>query len=197
MVKREKNNQVYYIYIAIFIAINFLYFYLNMGNNDEFKTLVSFYASLSIFISSYSLYLQINSSKLNRISSDVAYVNKIFSDIDFDVYNFFSKNTKINYYYDELYKNISNYKEEERDKQLEKLISFRILSNVETLINYTDALKLQNGSSSEIEIAEIRLKKLLEMFLKSKIFVENWKEYSTTIAMDWTRDYFDLYFEYY
>lgn len=177
--------------------IHVLYFTLNIGKNDKFKTLISFYGSLSIFITVYSLYNQINQTVLNRISSDVTYVNNIFSNIDNDIYNFFSKNDKMNYYYNELYYGISNYKLEDRNIQLEKILSFKLLSNIETLINYMDAIKSAGGITSELDIAEVKLKKILNIFLKSKIFVDNWKEYSKLIAMNWTKDYFDLYFEYY
>jgi hypothetical protein len=197
MIKRIKNIKNYYNIIFIIIMIHVLYFTLNIGKNDKFKTLISFYGSLSIFITTYSLYNQINQTILNRISSDVTYVNKIFSDIDNDIYNFFSKNDKMNYYYDELYYGISNYKLEDRNIQLEKILSFKLLSNIETLINYMDAIKSAGGITSELDIAEIKLKKILNVFLKSKIFVDNWKEYSKLIAMNWTKDYFDLYFEYY
>ena len=197
MIKRIKNIKSYYPFIIIFVLIHFAYFTLNIASNDKFKTLVSFYGSLSIFISTYSLFIAINNNKLNRISSDVVYINKIFSDIDNDIYNFFSKNDKMSYYYKELYNNISEYKEDDRNIQLEKIISFKILSNAETLINYIDSLKSVNNISNDLEIGEIKLKKLLDIFLKSKIFVQYWKEYSKTIAMNWTKDYFDLYFEYY
>jgi len=60
-----------------------------------------------------------------------------------------------------------------------------------------DAIKTTTTITDELKIAEEKLKKLLNLFIKSKIFVENWKEYSKTIAMIWTKDYFDLYFEYY
>jgi hypothetical protein len=186
-----KKNQRY---IIFFIFINFAYFGLNIGKNDKFKTLISFYGSLSIFISVYSLLMQINQSKLNRISNDIVYINKIFSDIDNDIYSFFSKNESMKYYYYELYEQNSDYKEENRNKELEKLFTFKILSNAETLINYIDALKSANSKTEQINIAETKLKKLLKNLLKSKIFVENWKQYSKIIAMDWTKDYFDLYF---
>lgn len=186
-----------YLYIIIFIIINIAYFFLNIELNDKFKTLISFYGSLSVFISIYSLYLSINNNKLNRISNDIVYINKIFSDIDNDIYIFFKNNDGIKYYYNELYSGISNYTEENRNTQLETLISYKILSNAETLINYIDTLKSANGMTSELNIAEIKLKNLLNLFLKSKIFIQNWKEYSNKIAMGWTKDYFDLYFEYY
>jgi len=192
-----RNIKKYYPFIFAFIIIHFAYFTLNVGVNTKFKTLISFYGSLSIFISVYSLYLQINQTSLNRISSDIVYINKVFSDLDSDLYDFFVRYDKMNYYYIELYNGTSKYKEEERDIKLEKLISFKILSNTETIINYVDALKRANGISEEIKIAENKLKKLINIFLKSKIFVENWKLYSKTIAMNWTKDYFDLYFEYY
>jgi hypothetical protein len=196
MIKRIKNIKNYYNIIFILIIIHVLYFTLNIGKNDKFKTLISFYGSLSIFISTYSLYNQINQTTLNRISSDVTYVNQIFSDIDNDIYTFFSINDKMNYYYNELYYGTSNYKLEDRNIQLEKILSFKLLSNIETLINYIDALKVAGGITNELDIAEVKLKKILNTFLKSKIFVDNWKEYSKTIAMNWTKDYFDLYFEY-
>jgi hypothetical protein len=197
MNKRINNISKYYLFIFIIIIIHVAYFTFNIASNEKFKTLISFYASLSIFISVYSLYIQINNTNLNRISSDVVYINNVLSDIDNNIYNFFSKNEKMKYYYSELYNGISDYKEEDRNIQLEKLISFKILSSSETLINYIDALKTANGITSELTIAEIKLKKILAMFIKSKIFVENWKNYSKNIAMDWTKDYFDLYFEYY
>ena len=197
MINKFKNIKKYQPYIVIFVVVNFAYFMLNIGKNDKFKTLISFYGSLSIFISVYSLNLQINQSTLNRISSDTVYINKIFTDIDGDIYNFFSKNDKLSYYHNELYDKKTEYKNEDRNVPLEKLISFKILSNVETLINYIDALKTSNGMTKQLIIAENKLKKLLNMFLKSSIFIEHWKEYRNTIAMEWTIDYFDLYFEYY
>ena len=197
MIKEIKNIKKYQTYIIIFAVVNFAYFMLNIGKNDKFKTLISFYGSLSIFISVYSLNMQINQSSLNRISSDVVYINKIFTDIDSDIYNFFSKNDKLSYYYDELYDKKTEYKKEDRNIPLEKLISFKILSNVETLINYLDALKTANGITSQLIIAEKKLKKLLNLFIKSLIFVEHWKEYKKTLATQWTIDYIDLWCEYY
>ena len=233
MIKRINNIKNYYPYFIIFIIFHLIYFKLNIESNTKLKTLISFYSSLSIFMSIYSLNMQINQTKLNRISSDVVYINNIFSNIDNDIYNFFSKNDKMYYYYYELYNGNSNeneensneensnegnsneensnykeennnykeennnYKEEDRNINLEKFISFKILFNFETLINYIDALRNVNSITTELDIAEEKLKKILNIFLKSKIFIEYWKEYSKTLAMDWTKDYFDLYFEYY
>jgi len=204
MIKRINDIKNYYPYFIIFIIFHLIYFKLNIESNTKLKTLISFYSSLSIFMSIYSLNMQINQTKLNRISSDVVYINNIFSNIDNDIYNFFSKNDKMYYYYYELYNENSNenegnnnYKEEDRNINLEKFISFKILFNFETLINYIDALRTANSITTELDIAEEKLKKMLNIFLKSKIFIEYWKEYSKTLAMDWTKDYFDLYFEYY
>ena len=105
MSERIKNVKRYYPFIFVAVVIHIAYFTLNIGKNDKFKTLISFYGSLSIFISAYSLYMAINNNRLNRISSDIVYINKVFTDINNDIYNFFSKNTKINYYYNELYGN--------------------------------------------------------------------------------------------
>jgi hypothetical protein len=188
----------YYLYFIIFIIFNFVYFQLNIETNTKLKTLISFYGSLSIFLSIYSLYITITQMTLNRISSDVVYINNIFSNIDNDIYNLFSKNDKMYYYYDNLYNGNTNYKEEDRNINLEKFISIKILLNIETIINYIDALRTSNNNmTTELDMAELKLKKLLTIFLKSKIFIEYWKEFSKTLAMNWTKDYFDLYFEYY
>ena len=168
MIRRIKNIKKYYPYLAVFIFIHLLYFALNIGKNDNIKTLISFYGSLSIFISTYSLYMSINNNKLNRITSDVVYINNVFSNMDNDISNFFSKNTKMVYYYNELFNNISDYKEKDRDINLEKLISFNIISSIETLINYIDALKSANGLTYELDIAEVKLKKRINIFLKSQ-----------------------------
>jgi hypothetical protein len=138
--------------------------------------------------------LKINQSKLNRISNDIIYVNKVFSDIDNDIYSFFENNNDMIYYYNELYNGESKYNEKDRNLKSEKIISYKILSNSETIINYIDLLNTANGETSQLKIAELKLKKLLSQFLKSKIFNEYWKEYRETIAMNWTKDYFEIYF---
>jgi amino acid permease len=96
MNKRIKNVKNYYPFIIIFIIIHFLYFTVKIGSNDKFKTLISFYGSLSIFISTYTLFMTINNTKLNRISSDVVYLNKVLSDMDNDIYNFIKQDSITN-----------------------------------------------------------------------------------------------------
>lgn len=186
----KKNN--YLIMIIIFILVNLLYFKLNIGENTKLKTLIAFYGSLSIFMTIYTFATQLNQNALNRLSSDVVYVNQVFSNIDNDIFNFFQKNDKLMYYYDELYGFPHKYEEKDRNKSLEKLISKRLCTHIDILINYIDSLKVMNGSSSGVIDAEEKLKKVLKLFLGSKIFVENWKEYSTQIALDWTNDYIDI-----
>lgn len=194
IIKNYKKNN-YLIYIIIFILINLLYFRFDFGNNTKLKTLIAFYGSLSIFLSVTSFAMTAKQATLTRLSSDVVYVNQVFSNLDNDIYNFFQKYDKLMYYYNELYNVPTTYKEEDRNFNLEKIISKRICTHFDILINYIDSLKVMDGASSEIKNAEDKLKKILQLFLKSKIFVENWKEYSSKIALDWTNDYIEMNFD--
>ena len=53
-----------------------------------------------------------------------------------------------------------------------------------------------NKSSFQLIIAEEKLKKLLNLFFKSKIFLEHWDHFRNKLALKWTKDYIDLYVDY-
>jgi hypothetical protein len=98
------------------------------------------------------------------------------------------------YYYDELFNGIIHKDETIRDYNLEEIISNNLLTNIDSLINYIDAYKLSNGTNFQLEIMEDKLKILLEQFIKSPIFVNNWNRFKNILALSWTKTYFSLYF---
>ena len=98
------------------------------------------------------------------------------------------------YYYDELFYNTSNYKETDRNIALEKIISNQILSGIDSLINYIDSYKISHGENFQLTIMQTKLNRILTQFMKSKIFIENWNKFKNSFALDWTKTYIQLYF---
>jgi hypothetical protein len=184
-----KNN---WIWILLIIIFHFLFFKYNISDNKNIKTLFSFYGSCAFITSIISIYIQIRNQSANLITTQINYFNTIIDAINLNIYDYFTKNSSMQYYYNELYYNISDYNENTRNKYLEKIISMKILSNIDSVINYIDSFRIINGESFQIVIAEEKLLNLLKLFFKSKIFIEHWTFFKENIALQWTVDYIEL-----
>jgi hypothetical protein len=181
--------------LIIFFTIHFIYFNTNLGRNDYFKTLISIYGSFGLLLTIYNMY---NTSKLNyatTVNNQISYLNQLFQNITQSTSSFFLNNRNMKYYYDELYNDIRNKDESIRDLNLEQILTNNILINVDALVNYIDSFKLTTGSNFQLKIMEEKLIKLLGQFMKSKIFVENWKKFRKTLALKWTKNFIELYFK--
>tara|TARA_B110000971_G_scaffold220137_1_gene262904 strand:- start:58 stop:606 length:549 start_codon:yes stop_codon:yes gene_type:complete len=181
----------------MFLIGHFIYFRYNINYNNTFKT----YASFSILLTVYSLYKQSTNTHIESINTQINFYNQLIQGINDKISTFFSANKNMQYYYDELFYNTSNYVEADRNIALEKIISNQILSGVDTLINYIDSYKKVNIDNFQLIIADFQLiiaeekiKKILNLFMKSKIFLEHWKRFKKTLALDWTKDYIDINF---
>jgi NhaP-type Na+/H+ and K+/H+ antiporter len=101
----------------------------------------------------------------------------------------------MNYYYDELYNDKINIDNSIRNINIEQIITNNILINIDALINYINSFKITNGTNFQLKIMESKLLKILRQYMKSKIFVENWNKFKESIALDWTKQYIELYFD--
>jgi len=183
------------IVLIVFLIIHFIYFNTTLGKNDHFKTLISIYGSFGLLLTIYNLY---NTSRINyasTINNQLSYLNQLFQNITQTTSTFFLNNRNMKYYYDELYNDIKIKDESIRDKNLEQILTNNILINIDALVNYIDSFKLTTGSNFQLKIMEEKLLKLLAQFMKSKIFVENWKKFRKTLALKWTKNFIELYFK--
>jgi hypothetical protein len=186
----------YGIYIIFFIFFSYLYIKFHFYENQSLSNLFKFYSSLLFFLTIINMYITINYQYFDTIRTQVNTYNSMFDELNTSIYDYFTANLSLKYYYDELYFGKSDYKDSDRNKLLEQIITGKILSQVDSFINYIDSFKKINKNTFQIFLTEEKLKKLLNLFFKSNIFLENWIFYKKNLSLKWTIDYIDLYIDY-
>ena len=186
------DNKLYILIFLIVIAFHYYYFINNLAGNQTFQSLISFYGSIGILLTIYTIYIQNINDYFNTINTGIGYFNDLFDSLNSNVVTYFNNNDKLYYYYDELYNNISTYEEKDRNKYAEMIITNQILANIDSIVNYIDSFKKLKINNFQLVIAQEKLDKLVKQFMKSKIFNEHWKKFKTNFALNWTKDYIDL-----
>jgi hypothetical protein len=187
------NNKYFYGFLVIIVIVHLYYFKSHLGKNQDFQTLISIYGSFGLLLTIYSLYIQMENNNLNLINNEISYFNSINDNINKTITSFFLSNKEMQYYYEELFNDESNYKQTDRNINLERMITYQILTNIDLLINYIDSFKKMNIQNFQLDIAEQKLIKTIKIFTKSKIFIEHWETFKDKYALSWTKDYIDLY----
>jgi len=188
------SNLYYFLFFVI--CIHYLYWMSGIADSTKFKTLLSIYGTLSISLSIYNMYTSSMTQYATTINSQISYLNQLFQNITQTTSSFFANNKDMRYYYDELFNGIKHSDDTTRNLNSEQIISTNILINVDALINYIDSFKITSGGkvNFQVKVMEEKLIKLLAQFMKSKIFVENWKKFKKLFALKWTKNYMSLYF---
>lgn len=188
------SNYLYYLsYFLYFIAVILLtitYWKSNLGKDATFQTYVQLLMAGTIIMTVYSVYLQqvtyketSNYNRLNDFDGD-------FKSLFDDTLKFFIDHPEMNYYYEELFYNKSNYKQEDRNINLETQYTLVILSRVSTIIYSVYVYGNKFSEKNErIKQSEETLKNILDSFFGSKIFNENWEKYKKGLATPITKEY--------
>jgi hypothetical protein len=192
------NNIInkYWTFILGFIILNYAYLYLDVQKNKSINSLIHFYGSFGFLLTIINMYMSINYQTADTVKTQINYYNSLFDTLNNNIYNFFRQYNDLKYYYDELFYGISNYDEAKRNKYLEQLVTFQILSDIDSFVNYIDSFKILNKNTNLLFITEEKLKTILKLFFKSKIFLEHWNYFRKNLALKWTKDYIDLYIDY-
>jgi len=180
-----------FIILAVLVYLHILYWKSSLSSNEKFKSLISIWVSTSLFISMYSVYIQTNSYRESQIQLETNNFNNLFNSFFDSVVELFISNPTLNYYYNELFTGISKYQDSDRNIILEEEISTIIFSKMENIINFID---LYTTNINVIAQTEQKLLKILKVFFKSKIFLENWTKYQNKFATDWTVQYINMKF---
>lgn len=189
--KKKINRKIIIgiIIFIVFIIIHYYYFKTKLGHNPNFVTLTNIYIALCTIVTIYSIYLTNKINHSNVINNQLSDILPLFQNIAENINQFFVSNVSMRYYYNELLNGIHNQDENVRDIILEEIITNNILINIDAIINYIDSYKISNGTSFELKIMEKKLLKLLDQFMKSKIFIENWNKFKEVFALDWTKTF--------
>jgi hypothetical protein len=180
----------YFLYFIVIILLTVVYWKTHLGQDAKFQTYIQVLMAATIIMTVYSVYLQqvtfretANYNQLNNFDSN-------FKELLDDTLKFFIDNPEMNYYYEELFYNTSDYKEEDRNKNLETQFSFIILSRVSNIIYsfYIYGNKFTE-KNDRIQQSEATLKNILDSFFNSKIFVAQWNSYKQGLATEITKQY--------
>jgi hypothetical protein len=192
-------NILYYIsyllYFLVFILLTNLYWRTRYGYNLKFQTYVQVLIAATIIITVYSVYFQIIAYKDSVNNQEIQYFDNFYKEFLDETIKFFINHPEMNYYYDELFYNKSNYDVAERNKNLESQISIIIFSRMGSIINYINTYKNKNDYRfDKIQQSEKLLLKILDSFFGSKIFNEYWDKFKNGISNKETIDYVKIHF---
>lgn len=183
-------NLSYFLYFIVIILLTITYWNSRLGQDAKFQTYIQVLMAGTIIMTVYSVYLQQvtfrETSRFNQLNN----FDNNFQELLDDTLKFFIDNPDMNYYYEELFYNKSDYKEQDRNKNLETQYTFIILSRVSNIIYsfYVYGNKFSE-KNERIEQSEITLKNILDSFFNSKIFNNNWESYKGGLATEITKQY--------
>lgn len=183
-------NLSYFLYFVAIILLSVTYWKTHLGEDAKFQTYIQVLMAATIIMTVYSVYLQQvtfkETSNFNQLNS----FDNNFKELLDDTLKFFIDNPEMNYYYEELFYNISEYKEEDRNKNLETQYTFIILSRVSNIIySYYIYGNKFSEKNERIEQSEATLKNILTSFFNSKIFNSQWESYKQGLATEITKQY--------
>ena len=186
----------YLLYFIAFVLLTKYYWKTKFGYDPKFQTYVQVLIASTIIITVYSVYFQIVSYKDSVNNQEVQYFNNFYKDFLDETIKFFIDHPEMNYYYDELFYNKSDYEERERNKELESQISIIIFSRMGSIINYINTYKKNKNEErrDKIRQSEKLLLKILDSFFGSKIFNEYWKKFKNGLTNKQTIDYIQAHF---
>jgi hypothetical protein len=191
---------LYYVsYLLYFIAFALLtkyYWKTRSGYDPKFQTYVQILIAATIIIMVYSLYFQIITYKDTINNQEVQYFDNFYKEFLDETIKFFIDHPEMNYYYDELFYNKSDYEQKDRDKGLESQISIIIFSRMSSIINYINTYKNTENDDrrDKIEQSEKLLLKILDSFFGSQIFNEYWSKFKNGLSNKVTIDYIKEHF---
>jgi len=180
----------YFLYFVVLVLLSLTYWNSPLGNNSKFQTYIQVLMAATIIGTVYSVYLQQVTFRETANYNMLTSFDNNFKSLFDETIQFFIENPDMNYYYDELFYNISEYKQEQRNKPLETQFTFIILSRVSNIIySYYVYGNKFSEKNERIEQSEQTLKIILGSFFNSKIFNSNWESYKSGLATEITKQY--------
>ena len=117
----------YFLYFVVLVLLSLTYWNSPLGNNSKFQTYIQVLMAATIIGTVYSVYLQQVTFRETANYNMLTSFDNNFKSLFDETIQFFIENPDMNYYYDELFYNISEYKQEQRNKPLETQFTFIIL----------------------------------------------------------------------
>ena len=169
------NTAVILLWI-FFIFILFVSIKYNLHKDARYVQGIQLFVGLNILLTTYIILVQINNHTEDVKNENTTFVNMLLS-YENDILEEFTKHPNMKYFFNELYNNEESSDNYNRDKYLEQIISYKILSFISFhSVYYFSHYKLPTFSELLIKQHE-KIVRLIKGFMKSPIFVTYVKLY--------------------
>ena len=172
-------NVIYLFYVFIIMFSIFLQIFIQnkLYTQLKYQILIKVFIALGSFLTLFVIYLQINSHSEDIQNQTTTFYSTIMKGFFDDTLTLFSKNPKMKYFFDNLYNNKEIPHNINRDKMLEQIISFHILSQCANFALYFNYHINLDPYSETMTQQCYRVVRIMRNFLKSKIFREYLDQY--------------------
>ncbi len=166
----------------------------NLHKDPRFATLLSLITALTILFTSFAIIIQLYTFHAQQFDSEVQIYDTMFTNLFHDSINYFENNTKMNYYYNEIFRPL-NYTYKPPNKRYyteEQQLTRIILQDLAALIYY-----LQNDktiSQTDISQVQYKINMFITYLIRSPVFIENYKHLKETLLSPTLRDYIQTHF---
>lgn len=171
------NNVIYFLLflVVVFLAI---YWIFDLHKNTKLKSFFEVMFGLAVVFAIYSAVISSNTLQETRRNDQVQNFEKLSKDFLEETVKWFSDHPEMNYYYNELF-GLPNTEAFTRNPTLENQITTIILSRLTAIIVYLQEYGTSTTVSREFQT---RVDQIVGKFVKSPIFLEQWKSYKSDIG---------------
>lgn len=171
---------IVFIYAIIFIATLWCFHHFGLYKNYKYIVFIKLFVASNVIFTIYLIFVQIRNHSEEIANSNSEFYAKIMSNLFDNTLKLFRENPEMKYFYDDLFNNSSNAhyshsypKSIKRDKMMEQNITYSIMSSLANYsVFYYSHVELDDYKDLVIVQRE-RVIKIVNQFLKSKIFKEN------------------------
>jgi len=181
-----------YIVIVLLIVLALLivtFYFSSLHKSLKFKVGLQLLTAFAITFFILAIVFNLQFHKDHQKNFQINYFDELIMKFLDDNLKIFILFPQVNYFYEQLIG--TNYKTpQNRNKTLENQISMLIYSRGASVIYYIMRNKNTNEYKKSIKVIEERFNQIMQSFLKSPIFKENWYIYNSRLAGEPIRAYF-------
>lgn len=190
-------NELYYTVYFLFgltIISTIIVWNSNLHKDPRFNTILSLLTALTIFFTSFAIVIQLYTFHAQQSDTEVQMYDTMFTNLFHDTINYFDKNPKMNYYYNQIFKPI-NYKYKPPSKRYyteEQQITRLILQDLAALVYFIE--NDNSMSKTNIYIIKYKINTFIKDLISSPIFVENYEQVKPNLFSVTLRNYIEKHF---
>ena len=174
----------------LIVIVTTIYFYRSsrLHQDHKFNVYIQMLSAFGAIALAITLLLTVMYRNEDREESSFHAFTQLFGQVD-DHIDVFINHPEMNYFYNELYGRQSmNYGVPyKRNRDLEYQITNKLFN---TIASFLDYFQTHKGDTSEnLNIIRTRVNNIMGLHVKSKMFLENWKIYKSTVATELTIQY--------